>query len=481
MDSVQKVLARLKASESDKKAKLFPFGKLTARERLTTFFDEQSFTEIGAFIKRNADAEPSDFEGIVAGYGAVDGRLVYAFSQDYSVMNGAVGAAQFKKILALYDMAEKNPAPVVAMLDSNGAKLTEGLLDALYGYGEIVRRASTYRGAAPQIALVMGVCGGSAALYANACDFMIMDEQNGRLFITPPSVAKVLHKDAADFGTASACLQNGNAALMAKGENAVLSNARRLLGFLPTRCGKGAFYTESEDDLNRPASGFETVDDSFDLDAAITSLADDGNVLPVYISGSVATCFVTLGFQTVGIIATDIRVNDGYLLPDDLFVAAKFAQALERMGLPALVLVNTKGFDAKAEASGSPLITAASTLANVFSSFSAPLVSVVIGKVWGAAFPLFASKAIGADLAFSLENALISLMNPLSAVEFLWNDKIAALNNPITDKDTLVNLWNNTVASPIAAAYDGKIDAILSPGEIRQRLIAAFDMLSSKI
>ncbi|HAZ19858.1 MAG TPA: hypothetical protein DCY75_06765, partial [Clostridiales bacterium] len=130
---------------------------------------------------------------------------------------------------------------------------------------------------------------------------------------------------------------------------------------------------------------------------------------------------------------------------------------------------------------GSPLITAASTLANVFSSFSAPLVSVVIGKVWGAAFPLFASKAIGADLAFSLENALISLMNPLSAVEFLWNDKIAALNNPITDKDTLVNLWNNTVASPIAAAYDGKIDAILSPGEIRQRLIAAFDMLSSKI
>ena len=470
--SAEELREKLAAEASDLGIK----GRLTGQVRMASIFDEGTFVEIGKYAKASANEfnnQSNEFEGVLTGYGAIDGRLVFAFAQDFSRMKGAVGEMHAKKIAALYELAIKNSAPVIGVFDSAGAYVLEGVA-ALSGYGKIMNCVSRANGIIPQIAVIAGVCSGSMATIASMFDFTIACEDNGEFYVNPPFIMnkKENGKELGSIKSASKC---GLIDYICAGEACAYAKVRELLGYLPQNCADGTVYTMSNDEINRLTPEVESIvnTDGYDMKSVLASISDNAvfcERADMY-APEMLTGFITLNSMVVGIVANAPSVNGGRITADAAKKAAKHIAFCDNFDIPILTLVDTEGYDISVESEKAPYSDALAELAYGFSVSDNAKVSVVLGKAYGAAYTLMCSKSLGADIAFALDSAKISVMPTDSAVAFVNGGKV-------TDEQRAE--WDATMASPVLAARNGDIDDIISYGELRQRVAAAFEMLSDK-
>lgn len=481
------MLAKAKKMLSDKSAKekLHKEGKKTAYELMNLFFDDGTFAETNAFVKAYANeilsADTEGYEGVVTGYGAVDGRLVFAYAFDASRANGAFGKAAAEKIAGLYDMALKNGAPVVSVFDSLGAKVLDGV-DVLAGYGKVMKKSASVSGKLPQISVVLGNAVGAAAVVAAMADAMVVCD--GAVFAQSP--VNVLASEGADkeIGTAKYAAEQGYAAdYTASPEEAMLS-ARAILSYLPSNKLDKNVYAGCEDDANRatPEIAGIVANEKYDVHAVISAIADGGSYkeLGACKSKGLVTAFTFINGIPCGVVANNPAEKGGKLCAGALRKAAAFVKLCDSFGVAVLNLVGTEGFDEKCEANGGRVTELAAALASAYAKATIPVITVNVGAAYGTAFTIMGSKALGADMVLALDSAKISVLKPDASVVMMWNEKLAGVKAPIEKRKALEEDWELYMSTPILAANMGQVDDIISSDSVRARVASALEMLSMK-
>ncbi|MBQ7391589.1 MAG: hypothetical protein IJV73_02790 [Clostridia bacterium] len=436
-------------------------GTTVGCAKIAALFDPGTFVETGAYMKRG-----DDLTGVVCGYGAVNGKLVYACAQDSDRKKGAIDALQAEKIAKLYGMAQKNGAPVVGMFDSAGAVVEDGA-SVLSAYGKLLKVVSDASGVIPQIAIINGVCAGMVATVAAMFDVVVTIKDQSALYVNAPFLA------GKEIGTPDYTAQSGLASINAENEEDALARTVQLVSVLPSNCDEGVVVEDIFDDINRTVAiegltGKELIE----------TLADAGTFVALgeAYANEMITGIATFGGATCGIVANDSSKNGGVITCEGAKKAAKLISFCDSFSIPVVTLIDSVGVATDAESEGAPLASQLGKLAMAYATAETAKISVVCGKAYGAAFTLMGSKALGAEMVYALPTSEISVMAPASAVAFLWNDQIT---EKVTRAD-LVEKWTKECASPEAAAADGSIDDIVAANELRQRICAAVYMLMMK-
>ena len=428
-----------------------------SKERLEAIFDEGTFVEISAYTRRQKSDE---LESVVCGYGAVNGKLAFAFIQDSGRTKGAFGERHSKKIADLYSLAVKNGAPVIGVFDSAGATVYDGAA-ALAAYGKLMKNISDASGIIPQIAIIDGVCGGSSAIAAEMFDFVITVKDRSKLFVNPPFVV----------GDTKAAEQ-GYAAYSACDSADAYRFARELVLTLPEN-NSAIAYVDTADSAVR---ALDIDIENCTADELLSALSDDGRFLSLYdgYSENLKVGFASFGGILAGVVASDNK-NGGILDIKSARIAARLISFCDSFGLPLLTLVDSKGLDTSVEAENASYASELARLAYAYTSSDNAKVTVVIGKAYGAAFTLLGSKSVGADMALAVPSAEISVLSPEASVAFLWNDKVGEKS-----REELEAQWKEAYASAAEAANLGEIDDVVATEELRARICAALSMLSAK-
>ena len=429
--------------------------------KIAALFDAGTFVETGAYMKR-AD----DLTGVVCGYGAIGGKLVYAFAQDSDRKKGAFDALQAEKIAMLYGMALKNGAPIVGMFDSVGAVVGDGA-SAMSAYGKLLKCVSDASGVIPQIALISGVCAGTAATVAAMFDVIVTIKDQSELFVNAPFII------GKEVGGAEYAAQNGLASVCAENENDAVALIAKLVALLPANNEEGVAVETITDDVNRAVNVEGACGKAL---AELLADASDFVEIGASYAKEMIVGFASFGGVSCGVIANNSSENEGVITCDGAKKAARMISLCDSFSIPVITLVDSIGVQVSSEAEGAPLASQLGKLAMAYATADTAKITVVIGKAYGAAFTLMGSKALGADMVFALPEAQISVMSPASAVAFLWNDQIT----PDTSRADLEEKWISENASAVAAAADGSIDDVIAPAELRQRICAAVYMLMMK-
>ena len=430
----------------------------TSKARIEKLFDAATFVELGAYTKRAGDG--ADFEGVLCGYGAINGKLAFAFSQDSSRAKGAFSERHYKKIANLYSLAVKNGAPIIGIFDSAGAVVYDGA-EALAAYGRFMKCVSDASGIVPQIAIIDGVCGGSSAVVASMFDVTLTIKGASKLFVNSPFTVGESDANAA-----------GLSAYEAENEEELFSYAKKLVTILPSNNADGAFC-ENSDDMNRAVS-FDA--NSYLAEDLIKNIADNGEFTRLYASyvDNAILGLASFGGVTVGVVASNPEKN-GVIDIKTARAAAKLISLCDSFSIPVLTLVDSIGLDVSLEAEKASYASELARLAYAYTSANNAKVTVVIGKAYGAAFSLLGSKAVGADIAYALDSAAISVLSPEASVAFVWNDKVGEKS-----REELEAEWKEKCASAAEACYKGELDDVINASELRARICAAFSMLASK-
>ena len=457
-----------------------------ASQRINALLDENSFVEIGGLVTARATdfnlkqtETPSD--GVVTGYGVIDGSLVYVYSQDASVLNGSVGEMHAKKIVNIYELAMKMGAPVIGLIDSAGLRLQEAT-DALNGFGEIYRCQAMASGVIPQITAVFGSCGGGLALIPAMTDFAFMEEKNAKLFVNSPNALEGNEISRCD--TSAATFQSEETGLvdMAADEATILGQIRQLVSILPANNSDLA-WTDCTDDLNRACA--QIANCVGDTAIALSQIADDGLFVEVkqdYAKDMVAG-FIRLNGATVGAVANRTEVCDengevvekfdAAISPRGAEKAAEFVNFCDAFDIPVLTLTNVTGF-AATTCSEKRMAKAAGRLTYAFANATVPKVNVIIGKAYGSAYVAMNSKAVGADITIAWPDAQIGMMDAKLAAKIICDGQGSdAIETCAKEYEAL----QNNVTS---AAKRGYVDQIVEPADTRKYVIGAFEMLSNK-
>lgn len=426
--------------------------------RLRDFFDAGSFVELGAYIERH-NAE-NGAEGVVCGYGALEGRLVFAFAQDSTLMKGALDGRHADKIAMVYEKAMAVGAPVVGMFDSAGALVFDGAA-ALGGYAKLLRTVSAASGVIPQIALISGVCAGTMAAVAALFDFTVTVSGASKLYVNSPALV------GEAVATAEYAYEKRNAALLTASEAEAFASIKRILFYLPDAAENGAPRVGSIDDINRAVSlaGRTTAAE------ALNAVADAGSLMPLYggAAPEVVSALATLGGVAVAAVALD-----GALTLAGIEKMRRAAVLADTFGLPLVTLLNCSGLAAE-PCEEAALADAMARLADTLACSSNARISAVVGEAIGLGF-ILGSRSLGADLVLALPEAEIAALAAPAAVAFLWNDRIT----PALSRDALEKEWRETRATALAAAATGEVDDVIEPAELRARLIAGVYMLAGK-
>ncbi|MBQ7335298.1 MAG: acetyl-CoA carboxylase [Clostridia bacterium] len=436
-------------------------GTTIGSEKIAALFDSGTFVETGAYMKRAG----GDLTGVVCGYGAIGGKLVYAFAQDSDRKKGAFDALQAEKIAMLYGMAMKNGAPVVGMFDSVGAVIADGA-SAMSAYGKVLKCVSDASGVIPQIAVISGVCSGMAATVAAMFDLVVTVKDKSQLFVNAPFIV------GKEVGSADYAAQNGLAAVSAADEADANAKVAKLIAMLPSNNEEGVVAEEITDDVNRTSA---TGVAGKELICEIADASDFVEIGAEYAT-EMLTGFVRFGGVTCGVVANNSSEKNGTITCDGAKKAAKLISLCDSLSIPVVTLTDSVGVEVSKAAEGAPLAAQLGKLAMAYATADTAKITVVTGKAYGAAFTLMSSKALGADMVYALPEAEISVMAPESAVAFLWNDKITEK----TTRATLEEKWVAENAAPASAAADGSIDDVINAGELRQRICAAVYMLMMK-
>ncbi|MDR1629341.1 MAG: hypothetical protein LBS36_03885 [Oscillospiraceae bacterium] len=459
-------------------------GRMTVLERMQRLFDEGTFIETNAFITQTGNilAESERLpEGVVTGYGAVDGRLVFAFAQDYSRDQGAIGLAGANKIAALYRTALQNGAPVVGMFDSDGAKLQEGT-NALAAYGILFKAAADAKFKIPRISVVSGTCSGANAVLAAEADIVITAGENAAFSLASVSALQSLGASA-ETGTGIYAAQSGLAAAAAATEAESLLNARALLSYLPSNKKDKVPAAPCSDPAERAvAETAGAADGPYDMKTLVAQIADNGVFHELYsdFASDIVTGFAFINGASCGIVATNPVVNNSRITAAGAKKAGEFVDLCSAFSLPVLTLVDSVGYCGESELQNAAAAKEVARLAASYAKASPPMVTVITGKATGSVFSVLGSKALGADLVLALPSAQIEVMDTDAAVNFLWNGALAEADDAEEAREELKNKWEQEMSTPLNAAKNGHVDFICEEKELRARIASALSMLAMK-
>ena len=445
----------INARHSEASAELEKAGKLTARARMDVIFDEGTFAEVGAFI---GDGE--EFCPVVTGYGAVDGMLVFAFSQDYSRLHGAMGKAHAKKICKIIEMALEVNAPVIGVFDSAGAKIDEGS-DALNACGEVISSLAFSKGMIPTVAVVAGPCGGAGAVAASLCDVIIVAEKTGSLYMVPSSML-----EDKTLGKPEKLAETGVSAITAEDDASACLAARAICRY---------FTPEmiTTDDGNRAFDSSVFENPKYDVHSVIGSLFDAGSFTELFAKRApqMTVGLASMNGRVCGVIANNPSFQDGKMCPGACEKAVKLIKLCRTIDVPVVTLVDGVGVGTTDKMEIGGVAGKLAELAMAYSA-SARKVTVITGEAYGTAYSVLGSKALGADFVLALDRAKISPMNPVSAVEFLGEVYDESKVDEIAAK------WADENASPLEAAKKGYVDDIIEASELRARVASALEMFA---
>lgn len=470
-------------------------GKMTARERLDLLLDKGSFREIDGFVTHDStefglDERKIPGDGVVTGYGTIDGRLVYVYSQDFTVFGGSVSHAHAMKICKVMDAAMKNGAPMIGLNDSGGARIQEGVF-SLAGYAEIFYRNVMASGVVPQISVIMGPCAGGAVYSPAITDFVVMVKDTSHMFVTGPDVIKtVTHEDVTfeDLGGASVhASKSGVAHFAAEHEEDALFVVQRLIGHMPSNNMEEAPPTRQQDDPLRQAPELDRiVPDSpnkpYDIKEVITHIVDHGQFLEVHEhwAANIIVGFAHLGGSSVGIVAQQPMILAGVLDVEASQKAARFVRFCDAFNIPLIVLEDVPGFMPGVTQEHGGIIRHGAKLLYAFAEATVPKLTVIVRKAYGGAYCVMNPRHIGADLVLAWPSAEIAVMGPDGAVNVIFRRELTEADDPVTRKAELVAEYRKRFANPYIAAGAGYIDDVIEPHETRPRLINALEMLQSK-
>ena len=460
---------------------------LSARDRIASLVDENSFVEIGATItKRSTDfnmqekSVPAD--GVITGYGLVSGTPAYIYSQDASSLNGSIGEMHAKKIAHVYELAVKTGVPVIGLIDCAGMRLQEST-DALAGFGQIYKMKAKASGIVPQISAVFGNCGGGVAVMTAMSDFTFMEAQNGKLFVSSPNTLEGNYTDKLDTASADFQKAASNVDVILEGETEVLNAIRELVSILPENNNDTAGSDECMDDLNRLVPDFAA--EAADAALALEDMSDNNFFLELKAgyAKEMVTGFVCFDGMTVGAIANrtavfdengkEVEKFDGRLTTAGCEKAADFVKKCDAFNIPVLTLTNVEGYATSVEEE-TTIATAAAKLTAAFVEADVPKVNLIVGKAYGSAYITMNSKHIGADMVFALPTAQIGMMDANVAAKIMYADADAA---ELNEKAAQYRELQNGVASAAARGY---VDTVISPADTRKYVIGAFEMLFTK-
>ena len=465
---------------------------VSARARIDAILDDNSFVEIGAGVKARAtdfnitkNAAPSD--GVITGYGVINGNLVYVYSQDAAVMNGTVGEMHAKKIEGIYDMALKMGAPVIGLIDCAGIRLQEAT-DALDAFGKIYRKMSDASGVIPQITAVYGNCGGGLAVLAGLSDFTFMEEKTGHLFVNSPNALAGNYAEKLDTSSAKFMAEAGVVDFVGD-EETIANGVRQLVSMLPSNNAEGTVCTDNQDDLNRVCQDMEA--EIADPALALTDISDDGVFVEAKAeyAKEMVTGFILVDGVTVGAVANRTAIfddngekaeeYDAVLTVDGAAKAAEFVTFCNAFEIPVLTLTNVKGFEATVK-SERTIAKAAAKLVYAFSNADVPKVNIITGEAYGSAYVAMNSKSIGADMVYAWPQASIGMMDASLAAKIMYADDIAASKDVTSTINEKAAEYAALQSSVDQAAARGYVDTIINPEDTRKYVVAAFEMLFDK-
>ena len=470
-------------------------GKLTARERLDLLLDKGSFHEIDMFVTHRArdfgmEAKKFLSDSVVTGWGTIEGRLVYVYSQDFTVFGGSLSQVHSEKICKVMDMAIKNGAPLIGLNDSGGARIQEGVV-SLGGYADIFLRNTLASGVIPQISAIMGPCAGGAVYSPALTDFIFMVQNSSYMFVTGPDVVKaVTHEEVSfeDLGGASVHAEvSGVCHYVADSEADCLFLMRMLLGFLPQNNMEDPPFLESSDDPLRSDLALDSIvpdnpNKPYDMCDVIRMVVDDGDFLEIQAAyaPNIVIGFARLGGHSVGIVANQPEHLAGVLDINAAEKAGRFVRFCDCFNVPLVTLVDVPGFLPGTTQEHGGIIRHGAKLLYAFCEATVPKITVIIRKAYGGAYDVMSSKHIRADVNLAWPTAEIAVMGPEGAVNIIFRKEIFESVDPESKRADLVEEYRDAFANPYVAAGMGYLDDVIEPHETRTRLINALEMLSNK-
>jgi len=470
-------------------------GKLTARERIDLLFDPGSFEELDPFVLHRC----TDFglgeqqflgDAVVTGYGAINGRKTFVFAQDFTVFGGSLSKVASEKICKAMDLAAKNGAPVIGLLDSGGARIQEGV-DSLVGYGEIFTRNTIYSGVIPQISIVVGPCAGGAVYSPAITDFIFMVKGTGQMYITGPEVIKAVTGEEVTLeqlgGAMTHATKSGNCHFVADNEQECLRMVRRLLSFLPQNNMEDPTVIDTGDDPNRADEELLSIvptdpAKSYDMKQVILKTVDNADFMEVHenFGRSLIVGFGRLGGRSVGIVAQQPQFSAGVIDVDASIKGARFVRFCDCFNIPLVTFVDVPGYMPGTYQEYRGIIRHGAKFLYAYAEATVPKVCVITRKAYGGAFVVMSSKSLRGDINYAWPTAEIAVMGPEGAVNIVFRDTITNSENAEETRKKLIQEYRDKFANPYIAAAKGYIDDVIDPRVTRPKLIKALDMLQNK-
>jgi len=472
-------------------------GKLLARERIDYLLDPGSFHEVDMLARHRAHeaglADRPYTDGIITGWGTVDGRKIFVYAQDFTVMGGALGEVFAEKTHKIMDLALSVGAPIVGLNDGAGARIQEGVV-SLDGYGGIFRRNVAASGVIPQISVILGPCAGGAVYSPAMTDFIFMVRETSHMFITGPDVVKTVTGEEVTLeelgGAGSHSSKSGVATFVGESEEEVLDSVKVLLGFLPSNNLESAPYFEPKDDPERSTEMLrdlmpQSPNQPYDMIKVVEEIVDDGDFMEYFPhwAKSIVCGYARMGGRTVGIVANQPMVLAGVLDIESASKAARFVRTCDAFGIPLVTLIDVPGFLPGVDQEYGGIIRHGAKLLYAYCEATVPRISVVTRKAYGGAYVVMDSKSVGSDLTFAWPTAELAVMGPQGAVEIVHRRELGELESEAARaerKDQLVDDYMEQYANPYIAAERGYVDEVIDPADTRSKIIAGLDMLATK-
>jgi len=472
-------------------------GKLLARERIDYLLDPGSFNEVDMLARHRAHeaglADRPYTDGVVTGWGTVDGRKVFVYAQDFTVMGGATGEVHAEKIHKIMDLAMSVGAPLIGLNDGAGARIQEGVV-ALDGYGGIFRRNVAASGVIPQLSVILGPCAGGAVYSPAMTDFIFMVRETSHMFITGPDVVKTVTGEEVTLeelgGAGSHSSKSGVATFVSDSEHDVLDSVKVLLGFLPSNNLESAPFFEPKDPAERTSPELreimpETANLPYDMVSVIETVVDDGDFMEYFPhwAKSIVCGFARMGGRSVGIVANQPMVLAGVLDIESSSKAARFVRTCDAFGIPLITFIDVPGFLPGVDQEYGGIIRHGAKLLYAYCEATVPRISVVTRKAYGGAYVVMDSKAVGSDLTFAWPTAELAVMGPQGAVEIVNRRELAEFDDEAeraNRKEELVDDYLDQYANPYIASERGYVDEVIDPADTRPKIIAGLEMLATK-
>jgi len=471
-------------------------GKLTARERLDILLDEGSFEEIGMLVRHQCrdfglDKNRPPGDGVVTGYGRIQGRLVFVYSQDFTVFGGSLGRSHADKIVRIQQLAMENGAPIIGLNDSGGARIQEGVV-SLGGYADIFLQNTLASGVVPQISAIMGPCAGGAVYSPAITDLVFMVHGTSYMFVTGPEVVRTVTQETVTAealgGAAVHASRSGVAHVTCDNDVACLMRIRELMDYIPQNCEDLPPMRPTTDPVDRSLQVLDTLvpespNQPYDMYEVIRCVVDEGRFFEIHkdFAANLVCGFAHIGEQSVGIVANQPLVLAGVLDIDASVKGARFVRFCDAFGLPLVVFEDVPGFLPGTDQEWGGIIRHGAKLLYAFCEATVPRITVITRKAYGGAYDVMNSKHIRSDLNFAWPTAEIAVMGPRGAVEIIYRKALAQAEDPAASREAFISEYREKFANPYVASEHGYVDEVIEPAQTRLRIIAGLRMLRNKV